>query len=197
MQLFAHIQSVSAHFSGFSNDEVDRLAAHMSVMSFHMGQTIMQEGEQGSWFGVLLRGTVTVQLSDGEVDRLPGDILGEMAIFDPGAKRGATIVGKKGGLIASFLGEELEELMVAEPEMGSKLMRLLAKAAVGKSMDGVRRQATRRLPPSIPWPIQLPDRDGVVTIERPTGSDLALEAAAADTARQGARLLRHLLLENG
>ena len=79
-------------------------------------------------------------------------------------------------------------------QIGSKLMRLLGKAAVGKSMDGVKRQAIRSSPPLIPWPIELPGRG---QLDLPASSSVAAGAAAAETMKHGDRLFQHLLLENG
>ena len=80
MTLFAHVQTFSEHFCGFTNEEIDILAARMSIMSFEYGDPIISEGEVGCWFGLLLRGTVRVELADSsiEVTRQAGDILGEV-----------------------------------------------------------------------------------------------------------------------
>ena len=50
------VQSVSAGFHGFDDDEVALLAQRMSVVEFSDGEQILCKGEDASWFGVLLRG---------------------------------------------------------------------------------------------------------------------------------------------
>ena len=60
-----------------------------------------------------------------------------MAIFQPGARRKATIIGHRKGLISAFLVEELTQLVVDYPTVGNKLVRLLGKAAVSKEIEQV------------------------------------------------------------
>ena len=71
----------------------------------------MQKGESGSWFGVLLSGTLTVKITDTILIPIPaGAIIGEMAMWHRGAERSATIVGGQPGLIATMLVDEIGSL---------------------------------------------------------------------------------------
>ena len=54
---------------------------------------------------------------------MPGELVGEMVIFHPDAKRSATIVSHAPGLIATMLVSEFEALVEELPEVGSKFMR--------------------------------------------------------------------------
>ena len=61
--LITFVQTVSTSFRGYSEEDVSLLAGHFSVMRFEPGQVVMQKGEQGTWFGVLLSGTIEVEIS--------------------------------------------------------------------------------------------------------------------------------------
>ncbi len=62
---------------------------------------------------------------------MPGELVGEMVIFHPDAKRSATIVSHAPGLIATMLVSEFEALVEELPEVGSKwLLRPEDRAAV-------------------------------------------------------------------
>ena len=58
--LLTHVQSLSEHFKGFSEDELQQLGDHVTVMRFEEKDVVVQEGDEGTWFGVLLEGSVSV-----------------------------------------------------------------------------------------------------------------------------------------
>ena len=62
--LLTFVQTISSSFRGFLADEVTVLSENLSVMRFDEEQVVMQKGESGSWFGVLLSGTLTVKITD-------------------------------------------------------------------------------------------------------------------------------------
>lgn len=74
-------------------------------MNFTDGQTIINEGEHGSWCGILLKGDLSLILPQSPVNiSLPlGSFVGEMAVWQPGSVRSATIKGASEGLIATIL----------------------------------------------------------------------------------------------
>ena len=112
--LLTFVQTISSSFRGFLADEVTVLSENLSVMRFDEEQVVMQKGESGSWFGVLLSGTLTVKITDTILIPIPaGAIIGEMAMWHRGAERSATIVGGQPGLIATMLVDEIGSLMVA------------------------------------------------------------------------------------
>ena len=80
--LLTFVQTISSSFRGFLADEVTVLSENLSVMRFDEEQVVMQKGESGSWFGVLLSGTLTVKLTDTILIPIPaGAIIGEMAMW--------------------------------------------------------------------------------------------------------------------
>ena len=67
--LLTFVQTISSSFRGFLADEVTVLSENLSVMRFDEEQVVMQKGESGSWFGVLLSGTLTVKITDTKRDK--------------------------------------------------------------------------------------------------------------------------------
>eukprot|EP00966_Prymnesium_polylepis_P014473 334071-Prymnesium_polylepis.1 len=49
-QLLTHVQSLSEHFNGFSEDELQLLSDQVTVMRFEVGEVVLQEGDDGTWF---------------------------------------------------------------------------------------------------------------------------------------------------
>ena len=150
--LLTFVQTISSSFRGFLADEVTVLSENLSVMRFDEEQVVMQKGESGSWFGVLLSGTLTVKITDTILIPIPaGAIIGEMAMWHRGAERSATIVGGQPGLIATMLVDEIGSLMVAYPAVGAKLMRMLGRTAISKTLENKQRERTAKLKPTIQW----------------------------------------------
>ena len=57
------VQAISKSFRGFTEDETAAMADYFSVMHFGAGQTVIAKGETGTWFGVLLSGTLEVEIT--------------------------------------------------------------------------------------------------------------------------------------
>ena len=114
----------------FSAEAISTLRGAMAVTEYKDGQVILQKGESGTWFGLLLTGALAVEVARDEVVELaPGDVVGEMAIWEPDSRRTASVTGKTGGLIASMMIDELQAFVTEHPAVGVPLMRAIAERA--------------------------------------------------------------------
>ena len=101
IEYFEVLQVASPFFGNVFADaeSVKALAMNMLIARFGAGQTIVEKGERGSWFGILLTGDVGAELPGGvEVVLSPGTLIGEMTLWTAGSVRSATIKGKAPGL---------------------------------------------------------------------------------------------------
>ena len=151
--LITFVQTVSTSFRGYSEEDISLLAGHFSVMRFEPGQVVMQKGEQGTWFGVLLEGSLAVEIPGVTIVVPAGAIVGEMAMWQRGATRSATLKGHEKGLIATMLVDDLPQLYAASPATCAKLMRQMGQTALSKQVENVRRARSQAMKPTIPWPL--------------------------------------------
>jgi CRP-like cAMP-binding protein len=91
------------------------------------GETILNQGEEGSGFYVLKKGTLEVLKDDVllAVIMYPGTIFGEMGDI-LGRPRSCTVKAKNKATIACYDVENLEALVTSNPEIAVKLIRTLA-----------------------------------------------------------------------
>ena len=90
-QIIEHIdfiQSCGRGFRGFGSSDVAALAEAFSVMKFDANQVGINKGETGTWFGVLLTGSLKVAITGLDIVVREGSMVGEMAMWSETAKRG-------------------------------------------------------------------------------------------------------------
>lgn len=97
------------------------------IIEVHPGQTIVEQGEEGSGFFILKSGTLEIYKDDILLSVLmyPGTIFGEMGDI-LGRPRTCTIKAKNAATIAYHEVESLEDLVRNEPDIAVKLIRTLA-----------------------------------------------------------------------
>ena len=115
-RLLMEVQVISPYFRGFK-DNIDMLAEALTVDRFEGGETILQEGEEGTWMGILLTGELEVVVNGAVVHRMfPGEIVGEMILWFGGVRQ-ATVRAKQPGSVATILVSELQELSLQRPQV--------------------------------------------------------------------------------
>jgi CRP/FNR family transcriptional regulator len=108
------------------------LAGRLRTYRVRKGHLIFTEGEVGNVVYLLIDGKVKVTRTppDGREALLavmgPGDVFGELAVFDPGP-RTATATSLSICELASISSDDLNDAISARPEVGATLLRVLAR----------------------------------------------------------------------
>ena len=139
--LLAAVQGISDVFRGFSDEEVELLAQSMTILNFWPGQTILEQGESGTWFGIILSGELSVILPNGASFIIKeGAMIGEMALWQKQAVRTATICGHQyTGMIATMLVDDMHALITKHPAIGVRLLRLTGATSLSKQIENMKR----------------------------------------------------------
>ena len=117
----------TALFSGFTQDEVGRLARYLQLYRSAPGIAILREGDPGDYMMLLLEGKVDVLKNDRQNRQknigavLPGQSFGEMSLVD-GEPRFATCVAAEPTLYALLARETFARLINEDPRLGAKFL---------------------------------------------------------------------------
>jgi CRP-like cAMP-binding protein len=119
-------------FAALDSDAADALAAAMTTRSVERGHVVFREGDTGDRLFVVLDGKVKISraASDGRENLLvvlgPGEMFGELSLFDPGA-RTATATAVTESTLASLDHDDLRPLLVERPGVAANLLQALAQ----------------------------------------------------------------------
>ncbi len=109
-------------FSTLSKKELERLAEDTDVVSFAVGQPIVQEGMLGETMFVVLSGEATVLQGKRRLGTIrPGEVFGEVAVLD-GSPRSATVIAQTPLTAVRLFRRTLVRLLKAEPQIALKIL---------------------------------------------------------------------------
>jgi CRP-like cAMP-binding protein len=114
-------------FSALSRRHLRRLAEHADVAAFREGETIVEAGQPGGTFYVLLEGSARVVRGDRNVDRLePGDFFGEISLLD-GGPRTASVIAETPVTTIRIFKRSFDRVVADEPTVAAKILEVLAR----------------------------------------------------------------------
>lgn len=121
-----HLERVPL-FSGFTEDELRRVAELSKIIEAPAGTVVTQIGEPGDSFFVLIDGTLTVQTPVGAGTQLhPGDFFGEMSLLD-GEPRSATVVAATDLRLLSVDRLHFWRLLDETPDLIRRMLTILSR----------------------------------------------------------------------
>ena len=152
-EIVPELQTHAALLHDFRVDEIDVLCAHMLRVHAEPGQTLIAEGDTGSWMLLIFSGTVDVTKRsprNGEASRLAvikrGAALGEMSMLD-GEPRYASCIAIEPVVAGVLTRSTVARLISEQPAVGAKLLvkltQLLAQRLRNTSNQLVKALAAR------------------------------------------------------
>lgn len=119
-------------FSGLSDEDRRALADRLERHDVHRGDVIFHEGDVGDRVFLILTGKIKISraATDGRENLLavlgPGDLFGELSLFDPGPRTG-TASALTDTTVASLDHAALRPWLGRRPEAAELLLRVLAR----------------------------------------------------------------------
>lgn len=114
-------------FQGLSSRDLGKVASLASEVWLNAGKVVIEEGESGDAFYVIVDGAAKVTRKGAEraLKRLgPGDYFGELALIDGGA-RTVTVIAETSLDVIRIDRAAFRKLLLAEPAVGLKIMQQL------------------------------------------------------------------------
>ncbi|MDP2806037.1 MAG: cyclic nucleotide-binding domain-containing protein [Gallionellaceae bacterium] len=119
--LFNHLQAA----------DVKAIARHFGINNISKGETIFNEGDDGSFMCIVHEGRVSIVKSNQNGDPVimgtegPGRALGEMAVLD-GERRSASCVAATDCVFLTLSREAMDTMLEDQPRVGAKILRAIA-----------------------------------------------------------------------
>ncbi len=130
--LLLNARSHSVYLAGMDQRDLTRLAAHLSILSFSVGQRVLQKGQDASWVGIVLSGTLSALVEQQVVGTMAaGAFVGEIAFFTGGVRL-ADVDGASEGYIATMAHDNLTSLFASSTHTACKLVRALGRSALSQ-----------------------------------------------------------------
>jgi CRP/FNR family transcriptional regulator, cyclic AMP receptor protein len=108
------------------------IAGIAAERDFKSGEVLMRQGEEGIGLFIILSGKVRIDKTDASgrnveiAENGPGDIMGEMAVFD-GAPRSASVTASEDTSCLVLASWEFNAFLKAHPEAALELLPLVVK----------------------------------------------------------------------
>ncbi|MCQ9368604.1 Crp/Fnr family transcriptional regulator [Brevibacterium sp. 50QC2O2] len=122
----------AALFSGLDDESTSALLKFMKPRSLRRGTVLFHEGDSGDELYIISSGKLKLgrESSDGRENLLtvlgPGEIVGELALFDPGP-RSTTATAVSQTELLSLKHEDLLNWLSERPQAGMNLLKALAQ----------------------------------------------------------------------
>ena len=114
-------------FSGLSRRQLRRLAEHADIVSFREREAIVEAGQAGGTFYVMLEGEAKVVRGSKTVGRLePGEFFGEISLLD-GGPRTATVLAETPVSAIRIFKRSFDRVVSEEPAVAAKILTVVAR----------------------------------------------------------------------
>ncbi|GAA1347021.1 Crp/Fnr family transcriptional regulator [Falsarthrobacter nasiphocae] len=119
-------------FASIGDDAFALLTKELTEVNLTRGSSLFKEGDQGDQLYFILSGKIKLgrRAPDGRENLLailgPGEIFGEMALFDP-SPRTATATAVSETRLVGLKHENLRDVLQTRPEVSTQLLQALAR----------------------------------------------------------------------
>jgi CRP/FNR family cyclic AMP-dependent transcriptional regulator len=113
-------------FRACSPKELEYIARNVDEVEVPAGKVLAEEGKPGHEFFLIIEGTASVSLPDGEVELGPGQFFGEMSLLD-NEPRVATVTAKTDMKLLVLGQQQFSSILAEIPSTARSIMRVLAQ----------------------------------------------------------------------
>jgi len=132
-------------FAGFEAEKLEQIAEQSELRTFEGSEAIIECGDEGKFFGVLVSGHAQVSVADSTAGRVvfcqlhEGDVFGEMSLLT-GDRTVADVIAGNRCFVLMIPQEVFNEQILANPRAVTFLSKLLADRTRMQAVDLTSRQ---------------------------------------------------------
>jgi CRP-like cAMP-binding protein len=114
-------------FAGLPRRTLKELATHADVVTFDQRQPIVEQGQQGGTFFVVVEGEARVVRGNRTVATVaPGEFFGEISLLD-GGPRTASVIAETPVTAIRIFKRSFDKLVKADPSVASRMLSVVAQ----------------------------------------------------------------------
>jgi CRP/FNR family transcriptional regulator, cyclic AMP receptor protein len=114
-------------FEGLSRRHLKQITEHADEISFRPNETIVEAGQPGGSFFVVVEGEAKVVRGPKVLARVgPGEFVGEISLLD-GGPRTATVVADTSVLAIRIFKSSFDKVLAQEPSVATKILMVVAR----------------------------------------------------------------------
>jgi CRP-like cAMP-binding protein len=114
-------------FEGLSRRHLKRIAEHADEISFREREVIVEAGQPGGAFFVIVEGEVRVVRGDRTIARVgPGEFFGEISLLD-GGPRTASVIAETPVVAIRLFKASFDKVVREEPGVAGKILAAVAR----------------------------------------------------------------------
>ena len=114
-------------FAGLSKRTLKKLAEHADIVSFNERESIVEDGQPGGTFYVLLEGEAKAVRGKRSIGTMsPGDFFGEISLLD-GGPRTASVVATTPVTAIRIFKRSFDKVVSQEPGVAAQILAVVAR----------------------------------------------------------------------
>lgn len=114
-------------FEGLSRRHLKQIAEHADEISFREKETIVEAGQPGGTFFIIVEGEVRVVRGDRTIARAgPGEFFGEISLLD-GGPRTASVIADTPVVAIRLFKASFDKVVRDEPRVAGKILAVVAR----------------------------------------------------------------------
>jgi CRP-like cAMP-binding protein len=114
-------------FEGLGRRQLKQITEHADEISYLQNESIVEEGQPGGSFYVIVEGEAKVVKGSKVLTRLgPGEFFGEISLLD-GGPRTATVVAETPVVAIRIFKDSFEKAVAREPSVAAKILTVVAR----------------------------------------------------------------------
>jgi CRP-like cAMP-binding protein len=139
-KMLKNLKKNASYMDAFEDDDYEVLADVLDFLRFQPNDPLVTKGEDASWCGFIMEGSVGVVVGGKQVAAMPpGKLIGGMAYFFGATRTADCCGGENGGVLAAIEFDALRELEKNSPKIALRFINCIATGELENLLSRISR----------------------------------------------------------